>query len=105
MPTDNPDTPSDEFRMVVDDTFMINGRGLVVTGTVESGTIRIGQTVQVSSPDGLEVYETRVKGIEGHLYSIGSEIIQKSDSNNLALLLPDLTKEQVKVGMLITLAN
>jgi translation elongation factor EF-Tu-like GTPase len=108
MPTDNSDTlpmPSDEFRMIVEDTFTIEGRGLVVAGRLESGSVRIGQDVRLSSPDGLEVYETKVKGID-HISSIGNiEIFLNRNSKKATLLLPDLTKEQVKVGMLITLAE
>lgn len=39
MPTD----PS--FRMTVEDVFSIAGRGTVVTGQIEAGTIRIGDEV------------------------------------------------------------
>ena len=35
------------FRLTVDDVFFIRGRGTVVTGEVEVGSIRVGDEVQV----------------------------------------------------------
>jgi translation elongation factor EF-Tu-like GTPase len=94
--------PSDEFRMIVEDVFIIKGRGLVVTGRVESGSVQVGQAIRVSYPDGSEVYEAKVKGIE-HISSIGNiEIFLNPDNKKLALLLSDLTKAEVKQGMLLT---
>lgn len=55
-----PDRPdSGYFRMAVDRSFTIAGAGTVVTGTVFSGSVRIGDKLLVS-PSGAEV---RVRGI------------------------------------------
>ena len=35
-------TTDPSFRMTVSDVFSIRGRGTVVTGTIESGTLRVG---------------------------------------------------------------
>ncbi len=40
------------FRLAVDQVFTLSGVGLVVTGTVMSGSVRVGDKVQVS-PSGL----------------------------------------------------
>jgi translation elongation factor EF-Tu-like GTPase len=40
-----PPTASGGFRMVVTDCFFITGRGMVVTGKVETGTVSIGDRV------------------------------------------------------------
>ena len=47
------------FRMTVQDVFSIKRRGLVATGQVESGTVRVGDELQI---DGLGT--TRVKALE-----------------------------------------
>jgi translation elongation factor EF-Tu-like GTPase len=36
------------FRMTVEDVFVIRNRGVVATGRVESGTLRVGDTVQIN---------------------------------------------------------
>jgi len=35
------------FRMIVADVFAIRNRGTVATGRVESGTLRVGDTVHI----------------------------------------------------------
>jgi hypothetical protein len=47
------------FRLTVQDVFAIRGRGLVATGRVESGQVRVGDEVQING--GRRV---RVDGIE-----------------------------------------
>jgi translation elongation factor EF-Tu-like GTPase len=37
------------FRFEVIDIFDIRGRGIVVTGTIESGSVRVGDTLQLRS--------------------------------------------------------
>jgi elongation factor Tu len=45
--------PSDPlFRMTVEDVFFIRGRGTVVTGQIESGTLRTGDEVYVNGQGG-----------------------------------------------------
>jgi selenocysteine-specific elongation factor len=50
------------FRLPVDRVFTMTGFGTVVTGTLVSGTIRVGDPVRVL-PDGIE---TRVRGLQVH---------------------------------------
>ncbi len=47
------------FRMAIDRAFVAAGEGLVVTGTVSSGSIQVGQTIHIA-PRGKEA---RVRGI------------------------------------------
>lgn len=47
------------FRMTIEDVFVIKGRGIVATGRVESGTLRVGDEVNVNGGPGV-----RVNGIE-----------------------------------------
>jgi elongation factor Tu len=37
------------FRMTVEDVFLIRNRGVVATGRVGSGTLRVGDTVQIDA--------------------------------------------------------
>jgi len=50
------------FRMPIDRTFTIAGHGTVVTGSVASGRLKIGDELRIE-PGGIEV---RVRGIQNH---------------------------------------
>jgi len=44
-----------DFRMPVDDVLHIRGRGLVLTGRIESGEVSIGDTVRIETANGESV--------------------------------------------------
>ena len=50
------------FRMAIDRAFSIEGHGTVVTGSVSSGTLNIGDPVEVQPGD----LSVRVRGIQNH---------------------------------------
>jgi elongation factor Tu len=52
----------DGFRMTVAESFTIAGRGTVLTGIVDSGSVRVGDVVEIASPRGVAV--ARVVGIK-----------------------------------------
>src|SRR5262249_13458674 len=91
---------SSDFRLTVEDIFSIKGRGLVVTGKVESGTIMVGQRIQIASSDGSQQLQSQVRGLE--MFHKQTQTAQAED--NVGILLSDLTKDQLKPGMIITLA-
>ena len=43
----NAASPTGPFRMVVEDVFRIQGRGTVATGTIDAGTVKVGQQVRI----------------------------------------------------------
>ena len=51
------------FRMTVGDVFTISGRGTVVTGQVEAGTVAKGSTVRLTRSDGSS-RDVEVSGVE-----------------------------------------
>jgi selenocysteine-specific elongation factor len=57
-----PDRFADPFRLPIDRAFTLPGIGLVVTGTIASGTVAVGDHL-VASPRGLEL---RVRGLHAH---------------------------------------
>ncbi len=59
LPTQSAQRDQGLFRMAIDRSFIAAGEGLVVTGTVSSGSISVGQTVNIA-PRGKEA---RVRGI------------------------------------------
>ena len=84
------------FRLTVEDVFSIRGRGTVVTGRVESGTVRVGLEVQVVR--GAQVVaHTKVTGVEMFRKVLDSASV----GDNVGLLLADLTKDQLGHGDVI----
>jgi elongation factor Tu len=80
------------FRLTVEDIFFIAGRGLVATGKVESGTLRVGDRVSV---DGREA---TVTGIE----KFRKILDEATAGENVGLLFKDLTKDDVGPGSVIS---
>lgn len=46
-------------RVWIDRAFSVKGAGTVVTGTLAAGTLRVGDTLQLASPDGTRAVEVR----------------------------------------------
>jgi elongation factor Tu len=58
-----PDRPRDQpFLMPVEDVFGIKGRGTVVTGRVERGVVKVGETIEIVGMN--ETRSTVVTGVE-----------------------------------------
>jgi translation elongation factor EF-Tu-like GTPase len=79
---------------VVEDTFFIKGRGLVlVPGIVLQGDerLRVGDPILLKRPDG-SFFESAIGGIE-MIYGT-----PPSSKQNVHILLKDLTKEDVPIG-------
>jgi translation elongation factor EF-Tu-like GTPase len=81
------------FRLTVEDVFVIKNRGVVATGRVESGTLRVGDTVQI---DG--TLEARVDGIEVFRKSIE----QATVGDNIGVLFRGVEKSQLSRGSVLT---
>jgi translation elongation factor EF-Tu-like GTPase len=84
------------FRLTVEDVFVIKNRGVVATGRVESGTLRVGDTVQI---DG--ALNARVDGIEVFRKSIE----QATVGDNIGVLFRGLEKSQLTRGSVLTAAS
>ncbi len=84
------------FRMTVEDVFLIRNRGVVATGRVESGTLRVGDSVQI---DG--TLEARVDGIEVFRKSID----EAKAGDNIGVLFKGIEKSQLNRGSVLTAAG
>lgn len=51
--------PQARVRVWIDRAFSVKGAGTVVTGTLAAGTLRVGDTLQLASPDGTRAVEVR----------------------------------------------
>ena len=68
------------FRMAIDRVFPIEGHGTVVTGSVSSGSVNVGDTLQLQ-PGSVDV---RVRGIENHDHQSSSALRGQRAAINLA---------------------
>jgi translation elongation factor EF-Tu-like GTPase len=89
-------TGDGSFRMPVEDIFSIHGRGTVVTGRVQSGTVRVGMDVNVIRDGGVAT-TTTVTGVEMFRKVLDSA----TTGDNVGLLLKGLSKEQLRAGDLL----
>jgi elongation factor Tu len=80
------------FRMTVEDVFSIKGRGTVVTGQIESGTLRVNDEIYIRRPTSSR--RTTVTGIE----SFRKLLDQAQAGDNVGVLLRDVTKQDVQHG-------
>jgi elongation factor Tu len=85
------------FRMPVEDVFSIRNRGTVVTGRIESGTVRVGMPVDVVRDGGVAA-TTTVRGVE-----MFRKVLDTAGAgDNVGLLLEGLDKDQLRPGDVIS---
>jgi len=95
IPTPERDTDK-PFMMAVEDVFSIKGRGTVVTGRVERGTLKKNEEIEIV---GLrdDVQKTIVTGIE----MFHKELDSAQAGDNAGILLRGTTREDVERGMVL----
>lgn len=79
--------------MVVDDTFSIVDSGIVVTGKIDSGIIRVGDVAVIEREDGTEL-ETKILGIE----SFRVALEEAEEGTYVGILVDVLDRNQVSSG-------
>ncbi|GAA5079415.1 elongation factor Tu [Thermocatellispora tengchongensis] len=83
------------FLMPVENVLTVTGRGTVVTGAIERGTIRVGETVEVVGHG--EGFTAVVTGVE----TFGKTMERGEAGDNAALLLRGVRREQVRRGQVL----
>ncbi|MFJ4062163.1 elongation factor Tu [Streptomyces albogriseolus] len=81
------------FLLPVENVLTITGRGTVVTGAVERGTVRVGDRVRVLGAD----TETVVTGLE----TFGKPMEEAQAGDNVALLLRGVPRNEVRRGHVV----
>jgi len=82
--------------MIINDTFSISGRGTVVTGKIESGSFRVGQTVIIETGNG--TIETTISGVEAFHKTMDVAVA----GQNVGLFLANVTRDQIHQGSTIS---
>jgi elongation factor Tu len=94
IPTPQRDVDQD-FLMPVEDVFSISGRGTVVTGRIEKGTIKVGETIEIVGFS--DTKTTTVTGVE----MFRKEMDQGQAGDNCGVLLRGIKKEDVERGQVL----
>src|SRR5919205_198066 len=91
-----PERPIDQpFLMPIEDVFSISGRGTVVTGRVERGIVKVGETVEIV---GLKpTQKTTVTGVE----MFRKLLDQGQAGDNVGVLLRGTKREDVERGQVV----
>lgn len=84
------------FLMPVEDIFSIEGRGTVVTGRIERGTIKVGEEIEIVGIK--DTAKTTVTGIEMFNKSLESGMA----GDNAGILLRGLKKEDIHRGQVLS---
>jgi elongation factor Tu len=84
------------FLMAVEDVFTITGRGTVVTGRVERGTLKVGDEVEIVGLSE-EKRKTVVTGIE----MFRKQLDEAMAGDNVGVLLRGITKDEVERGQVL----
>jgi len=83
------------FLMPIEDVFSISGRGTVVTGRVERGKVKVGDTVEIVGIR--EVRTSVVTGVEMFRKSLDEGIA----GDNIGILLRGVNRDEVERGQVV----
>ena len=83
------------FLMPIEDIFSISGRGTVVTGRIERGTVKVGEEMEI-----VGFRETRKKVITG--VEMFKKLLDQGEAgDNVGLLVRGLEKDEVERGQVV----
>jgi len=88
------DTDKD-FLMPIEDVFSIAGRGTVVTGKIERGTIKLGETVEI-----VGIKDTQTSTVTG-IEMFRKEMEEGLAGDNAGILLRGISKDDVERGQVL----
>ena len=83
------------FLMAIEDVFSIEGRGTVVTGRIERGTVKVGEKVQIIGLK--ETQETTCTGVEMFNKTLDTGMA----GDNVGILLRGTKKDEVERGQVL----
>jgi len=85
------------FLMPVEDVFSITGRGTVVTGRIERGVVKVGETVDILGMQEEGKLTSTVTGVE-----MFRKLLDRGEAgDNVGLLLRGIDKDAVQRGMVV----
>lgn len=88
------------FLLRIDDVFSIIGRGTIVTGVVERGTVKLNDEVYIIGMD-KEIIATVVTNIEAFRKKLDSATV----GDNIGITLKNVEKKQLQAGQVVAHSN
>jgi elongation factor Tu len=85
------------FRLKVADVFSIKGRGTVVMGLIESGTLKVGDEIEIVRGSG-----SRQKAVVAGLEMLRKQLPQAGAGDTVGVLLANVGKNDIARGDLLT---
>lgn len=89
-------TSSGSFRLVVEDVFFITGRGTVVTGKIEVGSVSVGDAVSIQADT------TTLAATVGGLEVFRKQLKTAHVGENVGLILEGIARGDVQRGAVLT---
>lgn len=87
-----------EFKMYIDKTYVVEGVGTVVSGTIMSGEVNTGDTIYLGPTQDGDFIETKARSIEIHYHSV-----EKATAGQLvSISIRNVAPDQVRRGMTLT---
>ena len=96
----NTSDENNSFLFSIEDVFTITDRGTVVTGHVQRGKLKVGDTVQIIGLD-KETITAKATGME----MFREKKDEANVGDNVAILLENITREQVQKGQVLAKPN
>ncbi|CAM3401088.1 elongation factor Tu [Rhodothermus bifroesti] len=84
------------FLMPIEDVFSITGRGTVVTGRIERGVVRVGDSVEI-----IGLREGKLTSVVTGVEMFRKQLDQGEAGDNVGLLLRGIDKDEVERGMVV----
>jgi elongation factor Tu len=84
------------FLMPIEDVFTISGRGTVVTGRVERGTLKVGEEVEI-----VGLREEPLKTVATGIEMFRKVLDEALPGDNIGVLLRGIGKDEVERGMVL----
>ncbi len=88
------------FRMTVEDVFNIKGRGTVATGRIASGSLKVGDEVEIVRASG-----DRKRAIVAGLEMLHKKLSEARAGDNVGILLRDVSKSELQPGDVLTASS
>jgi len=89
------------FLMPIEDVFAIKGRGTVVTGRVERGRIKVGETIEITGMTEEAPRKTVVTGVE----MFQKTLDEGQAGDNVGILVRGVERGDVQRGQVLNVAN
>ena len=89
-----------DFLMPIEDVFSIKGRGTVVTGRIERGTLKLNDPVQI-----IGLMDKPMASVATGIEMFHKQLDQGQAGDNAGILLRGIDREQVERGMVLAKPN